>query len=66
MILKTKDEAANFNANITKTDDFKSFKHKAKLLETTVAQAAPNNASGIATIAKMQNEIGKMQQLLRH
>ena len=35
----------------------------AKLLETTVAQAAPNNASGIA---KMQNEIGKMQQLLRH
>ena len=47
-------EATSFNANIANTDDFKSFKYKAKLLETTVAQATPNNVNGIlenATIA---------------
>ena len=29
----SKDEAINFNADIENTDDFKSFKYKAKLLE---------------------------------
>ena len=44
----------NFNADISNTNDFKSFKYKAKLLENTVAQPAPNAANGIiknATIA---------------
>ena len=50
----SKDEATNFNANIA--NDFQSFKYKAKLLETTVGHAAPNNANGIL----------KMQQLLCH
>ena len=36
----SKDEAINFNANIANIDDFKSFKYKAKLLETAVAQAS--------------------------
>ena len=43
----SKDEATNFNANIANTDDFKSFQSKAKLLKTTVAEPAPNNANGI-------------------
>ena len=33
----SKDEATNFNADIENTDDFKSFKYKAKLIENTVA-----------------------------
>ena len=44
----------NFNADISNTNDFKSFKYKAKLLENTVAQPAPNAANGIiknATLA---------------
>ena len=36
----SKDEATNFNANIANIDDLKSFKYKAKLIETTVAQAS--------------------------
>ena len=36
----SKDEAINFNVNIANIDDFKSFKYKAKLLETAVAQAS--------------------------
>ena len=50
----SKDEASNFNNNIANTDNFKSFKYKAKLLENTVAQPAPNAANRIlrnATIA---------------
>ena len=43
----SKDEASNFNKNIANTDNFKSFKYKSKLLEITVAQAAPNEANGI-------------------
>ena len=31
----SEDEATNFNANIENTDDFKSFKYKAKLLGNT-------------------------------
>ena len=41
------DEATNFNADIVNTDDFKSFKYKAKLLGNTAAQPAPNAANGI-------------------
>ena len=43
----SKDEVTNLNANITNTDDFKSFKCQAKLSETTVAQATWNNPNGI-------------------
>ena len=50
----SEDEAANFDNNIANTDNFKSFKYKAKLLGNTAAQTAPNAANGIlknATIA---------------
>ena len=43
----SKSEAKNFNNNITNTDNFKTFKYKAKSLENTVAQPAPNAANGI-------------------
>ena len=49
-----KDEATDFNADIANTNDFKSFKYKANILETTVAQSNPNAANEIlkhATIA---------------
>ena len=49
----SKDEASNFNNNIANTDNFKSFKYKAKFLGNTEAQA-DNGANGIrkyATIA---------------
>ena len=36
----SKDEATNFNADIEKTDDFKSFKYKAKSIENTVEEGA--------------------------
>ena len=36
----SKDEATDFNNNIVNTDDFKSFKYKAKLLGNTEAQPA--------------------------
>ena len=42
----SKDEATGFNANIASTDNFKSFKYKAKLLGYTEAQA-DNAANGI-------------------
>ena len=38
--LYSKDEATNFNAEIENTDDFKSFKYKAKLIVNTVAEGA--------------------------
>ena len=50
----SKDEAINFNADISNTDEFKVFKCKAKLLGNTAAQPAPNPGNGIlksATIA---------------
>ena len=53
LLLYSKDEAANFNADIANTDNFKSFKYKAKLLGNTAAQSA-NAANEIlkrATIA---------------
>ena len=46
----SKDEATNFNADITHNNNdrnFKSFGYKAKLLPSTVAQPAPNNSHGI-------------------
>ena len=36
--LYSKNEASDFNNNIADTDNFKSFKHKAKLLGNAVAQ----------------------------
>ena len=53
----SKDEATNINADIANNKDFKSFKYKTKLLETTVAQVAPNEANGI---------LKETQQLLSH
>ena len=52
----SKDEVTSFNADIANTNNFKSFKYKAKLLRNTVAQDAPNQA----------NRLLKMQQLLSH
>ena len=49
-----KDEATDFNADIANSDNFKSFKFKAKLLGNTIAQPNPSHANGIlknATIA---------------
>ena len=43
----SKDKATNFNNDIENTDDFKSFKYKAKLVVYTAAQPAPNQANGI-------------------
>ena len=43
----SKDEATNFNNDIENTNDFKSFKYKAKLLGNTVAHPAPNQARAI-------------------
>ena len=43
----SKDEATDFNNNVTNTDDFKSFKYKAKLLRHTEAQRNPNHANVI-------------------
>ena len=51
----SKDDASSFNANIANTDNFKSFKYKAKLLVNTETQA--DNAA---------NGIFKMQQQLCH
>ena len=47
----SKDEATNFNADNQRTDDFKSFKHKANL---------------IGNIFLGANGILKMKQLLYH
>ena len=43
----SKDEATDFNADIANDDNFKSFKHKAKLLGNTAGQPAPNATNGI-------------------
>ena len=42
-----KDEATNFNADISYDNDFKSIKYQAKLLGKTVTQAVPNQANWI-------------------
>ena len=43
----SKDEATNFNNVIVNTNEFKSFKYKAKLLGNIVVQPEPNQANGI-------------------
>ena len=48
-----KDKATNINNNIENTDNFKSFKHKAKWLGNIVAQPAPNKANGTLKILKI-------------
>ena len=53
----SKDEAANLNNDIANSNNFKSFKYKAKLVRETAAQPAPNNKDGI---------LKKMQQLPCH
>ena len=45
--LYSKNETTNFNNDIATDVNLKSFKYKAKLLENTVTQPAPNAASGI-------------------
>ena len=45
--MHSKDEASNFNLDIANTDDFKSFKYKAKLLQNTAAQPASIAVNGI-------------------
>ena len=61
----SKSEAKNFNNNITNTDNFKTFKYKAKSLENTVAQPAPNAANGIlrngtiAVLLKYSDNFGR-------
>ena len=48
----SKDEVTNFDADISNTNNFQSFRHKAKLLGNIVAQDAPTQANGKnATIA---------------
>ena len=42
-----KNEESNFDADIANSNNFKSFKNKAKLLESTVAQATTNGTNGI-------------------
>ena len=47
-------ETSNFYNNIASTENFKSFKYNAKVLENTVSQSTPNAANEIsrnATIA---------------
>ena len=43
----SKDEATDFNADISIDNYFKSFEDKAKLLENTTAQSNPNQTNGI-------------------
>ena len=45
-----------FNNNFEKTDSFKTFKYKVKLLGNTVVRPAPNNANGI-----LKNAISKLK-----
>ena len=43
----SKDEATDFNADVANTNDFKSFKYKAKFLGNTIVHLASNAANGI-------------------
>ena len=49
----SKDEATNFNNNISNTNNFKSFKYEVKLLQNTVAQPVANAANGILRMAQL-------------
>ena len=63
----SKDKASNFMNNIENTNNFTSFKYKAKLLENTVAQPTSNVANGIltnATIAVLLKYLGNFWRSL--
>ena len=47
----SKDEVSEFNANISNTNDFKSFKYKTKLSENTVADGANRTLKNITIAA---------------
>ena len=49
----SQDEPTKFNKDIANTNNFKSFKDKAKLLGNIVAQPAANNNNGILKYAKI-------------
>ena len=66
LLFYSKDEATDFNNNIASTDNFKSFKYKAKLLWNTEAQA-DNAVNGIlknATIAVPLKYLNNFWRLL--
>ena len=66
LLFYSKDEATDFNNNIASTDNFKSFKYKAKLLWNTEAQA-DNAVNGIlknATIAVLLKYLNNFWRLL--
>ena len=66
LLFHSKDEATDFNNNIASTDNFKSFKYKAKLLWNTEAQA-DNAVNGIlknATIAVPLKYLNNFWRLL--
>ena len=53
VLFKTWIKLSNFNNNIENTDNFKSFKHHAKLLGNTEAELASSNADEILKNAKI-------------
>ena len=64
----SKDEANNFSNNIVNTINFKSFKYKAKSLETTLAQPASDVVNGIlrnATIAVLLKYFSNFWKLFK-
>ena len=56
----SKDEVSEFNANISNTNDFKSFKYKTKLSGNTVADGANRTLKNI-TIAASQKFLSNFQ-----
>ena len=50
-----KDEATNFNSNIENTDNFKSFKYKAKLLENTEADGVNETLKNATIVVALIN-----------
>ena len=61
----SKDEATNFNADITNDNDLKSFMYKAKLLGNTVPQPNPNHANGILKDATITVPLKYLSNLWR-
>ena len=61
----SKDEVANLNNNIAITNNFKSFKYKAKLLGNTVPQPPPNAANGIMRNVKTAVSLKYLNTFLR-
>ena len=50
-----KDEVTNFNSNIENTDNFKSFKYKAKLLENTEADGVNETRKNATIVVALIN-----------